>query len=148
AGSEYCYQFRRGNQEASPVGRFETAPPPDQPASVNFTYSGDSDGARQPDGSPPFNNFEVLDRAREENGDFFAYIGDTIYADSGFRHPPATTLSEYRDAYKENRGSPALPTLLGSTSIYALLDDHEVQNDFDGQTVAPALYAAGRQAFL
>jgi phosphodiesterase/alkaline phosphatase D-like protein len=148
AGTEYCYQFRRGNLEVSPVGRFETAPPPDRPASVNFTYSGDSDGARKPDGSPPFNNFEVLDRAREENGDFFAYIGDTIYADSGFRHPPATTLAEYRAAYKENRDYPALPNLLGSTSIYALLDDHEVQNDFDGQTVDPALYAAGRQAFL
>ena len=28
------------------------------------------------------------------------------------------------------------------------MDDHEVQNDYDGQTVDPARYAAGRQAFL
>lgn len=149
AGTNYCYQFRRGNQEASPVGRFETAPPPNQPASVNFTYSGDSDGFHKADGSPAFNNFEVLDRAREENGDFFAYIGDTIYSDSSFRPGgPATTLGEYRDAYKVNRGYPALTNLLASTSTYALFDDHEVQNDYDGQTVDPARYAAGREAFL
>ena len=28
------------------------------------------------------------------------------------------------------------------------MDDHEVVNDYDGQTVDPARYAAGRQAFL
>ena len=28
------------------------------------------------------------------------------------------------------------------------MDDHEVLNDFAGQTVNPARYAAGRQAFL
>jgi alkaline phosphatase D len=148
-GTEYCYQFRRGGTSTSPVGRFETAPRPDQPASVDFTYSGDSDGFHKTDGSPAFNNFEVLDRAREENGDFFAYIGDTIYSDSSFRPGgPAITLNDYRDAYKVNRAYPALTNLLASTSTYALFDDHEVLNDYDGQTVDPARYAAGRQAFL
>jgi len=148
-GTEYCYRFRRGEQAFSPVGRFETAPPEDQPASLEFTYSGDSDGNKKADGQPAFNNFEVLDRAREESSDFFAYIGDTIYSDSSFRPTgPATTLDEYRAAYKDNRGYPALTNLLASTSIYALLDDHEVLNDFDGQTVDPARYAAGRRAFL
>jgi alkaline phosphatase D len=150
-GTDYCYRFRQGNQSFSAVGKFETAPAPDRPASTEFTWSGDSDGTRKADGSPPFNNFEVLDRAREEQGDFFVYNGDTIYSDSGFRpNPPgpATTLDEYRAAYKENRGYPALTNLLGSTSTFALYDDHEVQNDYDGQTVDPARYAAGRQAFL
>jgi alkaline phosphatase D len=148
-GTQYCYQFRRGGTATSPVGRFETAPRPDQPASVNFTYSGDSDGSHKPDGSPAFNNFEVLDRAREENGDFFAFIGDTIYGDSSFRPTgPAITLDEYHGAHKEVRSYPALQKLMASTSTYALFDDHEVLNDYDGQTVDPARYAAGRQAFL
>jgi alkaline phosphatase D len=148
-GTDYCYRFRRGEQAFSPVGRFETAPPADQPASLEFTYTGDSDGNKKANGQPAFNNFETLDRAREEGSDFFAYIGDTIYSDSSFRPTgPATTLPEYRAAYRDNRTYPALTNLLASTSTYALLDDHEVVNDFDGQTVDPARYAAGRQAFL
>jgi alkaline phosphatase D len=147
-GVEYCYRFRHGNQTDSPVGRFKTAPPPDRPASIDFTYTGDSDGTRKADGSPAFNNFEVLDRAREEQGDFYVYDGDTIYSDSSFRPAPATTLDEYRAAYRVNRAYPALTNLFGSTSTYALWDDHEVMNDFDGLTVDPARFAAGRQAFL
>jgi alkaline phosphatase D len=151
-GTEYCFQFEseeKGVPEStSPIGRFETAPDDAEPASIEFTYTGDSDGTRKADGSPAFNNFEVLDRAREEASDFYVYNGDTIYSDSGFRPAPATTLDEYRAAYKVNRGNPALTNLLGSTSTYALMDDHEVQNDYDGLTVDPARYAAGRQAFL
>jgi alkaline phosphatase D len=150
--TEYCYQFRRGEEASSPVGRFKTAPDSDTAANVDFTYTGDSDGVRVDQGSgpePAFNNFEVLDRARQENGDFFVYLGDTIYSDSEVAgQPPAVTLDEYRAKYKENRTYPNLTNLLGSTSTYAQLDDHEVVNDFDGQTVSPARYAAGRQAFL
>ena len=40
-----------------------------------------------------------------------------------------------------------LTNLQKSTSTYPLIDDHEVQNDFAGQTVNPARYAAGLQAF-
>ena len=35
-----------------------------------------------------------------------------------------------------------------STSTYPLMDDHEIVNDYDGKTVDPARYAAGRQAFV
>jgi alkaline phosphatase D len=147
-GTRYCYRFRRGDEAFSPVGRFETAPDPGVAASVHFTYNGDMDGTRVA-GAPVFGNFEILDSMRAEAGDFSVLLGDTIYSDSGHRPTgPATTLAEYRAAYRENRSIPALPDYLASTSIYAQLDDHEVQNDFDGQTVDPARYAAGRQAFL
>jgi alkaline phosphatase D len=147
-GTEYCYRFRRGDESFSPVGVFTTAPGANSAADVEFTYSGDSDGTKV-SGSPFFNDFEVLDQARLENGNFFVYLGDTIYSDSGLRPSgPATTLAEYRDAYRVNREIPALPNLMKSTSTYALMDDHEVQNDYDGQTVNPARYAAGRRAFL
>ena len=146
-GTEYCFRFRRGDESFGPVGRFRTAPAAGTKANVDFTYSGDSDGTRV-NGVPAFNNFETLDRARDENAEFFVYNGDTIYSDSRFRSSPATTLPEYRAAYRENRTIAALPNLLQATSIYALMDDHEVQNDYDGQTVDPARYAAGRKAFL
>jgi phosphodiesterase/alkaline phosphatase D-like protein len=146
--TEFCYRFRRGDEAASPVGRFKTAPDPSSPADIHFTYTADSDGVKV-GGVPAFNNFEVLGQARQANGDFFAYIGDTIYADSEVGGiSPARTLDDFRAKYRENRTYSNLTDLLASTSTYALADDHEVTNDYDGQTVDPALYAAGREAFL
>jgi alkaline phosphatase D len=156
----YYYRFRHGSKELSPVGRFKTAPGPDTPSDLEFTYSGDSDGVKcsavvsgtctaSPTGTPFYNNWETLNQARLEGGDFFAYLGDTIYGDSEVRGiPPATTLADYRAKYRQNRTYSNLTNLLASTSTYAQFDDHEVVNDYQGQTVDPARYAAGRQAFL
>ena len=48
-------------------------------------------------GVNPFNNWETLTAAQNENADFFVYLGDTIYSDSSFRPGgPATTLDDYR----------------------------------------------------
>jgi alkaline phosphatase D len=142
----YYYRWRY-NDVLSDVGTFTTPPLPGTARDVRFVFSGDSDGTKV-HGVPAFNNFEVLDAVRAEHPDFFVYLGDTIYADSEFRSVPATTLAEYRDAYKENRDYPALRNLLKATSLYAIWDDHEVRDDFAGQTVDPLLYANGRQAFL
>ncbi len=143
----YFYRWRHGGETAR-TGTFRTAPAPDTAADVRLAFTGDSDGTRV-NGQPGFNNFEVLDALRAEHPDFWVYLGDTIYSDSSLRPTgPAVTLDEYRDAYEVNRGYPALRDLLAGTSTYAIWDDHEVHNDFDGQTVDPARYAAGRQAFL
>jgi alkaline phosphatase D len=145
--TQYWYRFKK-DAVLSPVGTFQTAPSASESEDVSLTYTGDSDGTGG-SASPPFNNFEVLDAANNEGGDFFIYNGDTIYADSSFRvGGPADTLPEYRDAYKENRTFANLTDLFAATSTYATWDDHEVVNDYDGQTVDPARYAAGRQAFL
>lgn len=143
----YFYRWRHGG-ETAPTGTFRTAPGVGTAADVRFAYTGDSDGTLV-NGQPGFNNFEVLDAIRAEDPDFWVYLGDTIYADSGLRPTgPAVTVDEYRDAYEVNRGYRALPDLQAGTSTYAIWDDHEVHNDFDGQTVDPARYAAGREAFL
>src|SRR5215211_4104396 len=99
----YYYRFRHGNEAGgavSPVGTFKTAPDPGAPASVKFTFTGDSDGTKNVAGMPAFNDFEVLNAARLENADFFVYLGDTIYADSVFRPAPAMTLDDYHAAYR------------------------------------------------
>ena len=36
---------------------------------------------------------------------------------------------------------------MSATGTYAQIDDHEVKNDFDGETVDPDRYAAGLEAF-
>lgn len=146
----YFYRWRAGagiGSHVSPTGSFKTAPLPTQAVPLRFAYSGDSDGALV-GGQPGYNHFEALDAIRSEQPDFFVYLGDTIYADSGLLPQPAQTLDEYRAAYKTNRALPALPNLLAAVSTYAIWDDHEVLNDYAGQTVDPSRYANGRQAFL
>ncbi len=143
-GTQYYYRFRDGDS-ISPTGQFRTAPLDGEAAPVRFVFSGDSDGTVQDDGTRPF-DFAVLDAARRENADFFLYFGDTIYADSPFGER-AETLDAYRAKYKENREIQLLRDLLASTAVYTVWDDHEVVNDFSGQTVDRALLGAGRQAF-
>jgi alkaline phosphatase D len=153
-GLRYWYRFNArplgepDNVTYSDVGTFRTAHLRLFGKDVEFTWDGDSQTSRVA-GQNPFNNWEVLDRAREEDGDFFVYLGDTIYSDSSFRPGgPADTVDEYRDTYEEGRTYPALTELMKSTSTYPLMDDHEIVNDYDGKTVDPARYAAGRQAFV
>ncbi len=135
----------------SETGSFRTAPVATAAASARFAFSGDSDGTLL-GGVPFFNDFEALDAARAEGLDFFVYLGDQIYSDSFVRGlagmGPAVTLDEYRDTWKTNREIVALRELLKATSIFSIWDDHEVVNDYDGQTVDPARYAAGRQAYF
>lgn len=143
----YYYRWSRFAAH-SETGTFKTPPLPSSSEDVRFAFSGDSDGTVV-NGVRPMGDFLSLDAARAEGLDFFAYLGDTIYSDSGLRPGgPAMTLDEYRDAYKENREVTALRDLAAATSMYAQWDDHEVYNDFDGQTVDPMRYADGRQAFL
>lgn len=141
------YYFRwRHNSADSPTGTFRTAPAPDVSAGARFTWTGDSDGTRVA-GLPAWNNFEVFDAVRAEAADFFVYLGDTVYPDSVKRSAPARTLADYRAVYKESRGYPSLQALLQSVSTYAIWDDHEVADDWSGQTVDPVLYANGRRSF-
>jgi phosphodiesterase/alkaline phosphatase D-like protein len=145
--TRYWYRFKK-DEDLSPVGTFKTAPAANQSSDVEFTWSGDSD-AFKVNGVNPFNNWETLAAAQAEDADFFIYLGDTIYSDSRNRPGgPATTLADYRDAYRLQRTYANLTNLQASTSTYPLMDDHEIQNDYDGQTVDPARYTAGRQAFL
>ncbi len=116
-------------------GTFVTAPAPDDPASFTFVVSGDSWARFQP--------FRVFAAMGEMEPDFFLYLGDTIYADLSL--PPARTLNQYRRAYKVNRRDASLQWLLNLTSVYAIWDDHEVENNFD--RTHPRI-PIGRQAFL
>jgi alkaline phosphatase D len=142
----YHYRWRHKSAD-SPAGTFKTAPTPNAPADARFTWTGDSDGTRV-GGSAAWNDFDVFEAVRGEYGDFFIYLGDTIYADSQKRSgKPAATLSEYREVYKEARGYPHLRNLFQAVSTYATWDDHEVRDDWSGATIDPVLYANGRRAF-
>jgi alkaline phosphatase D len=137
----YFYRFLSPDGTASPTGTFRTAPAEDVDQDVVFAYSGDSADYLQP--------FTLLTTVRQEDPDFFIYLGDTVIADPDVEGASiATTLPEYRQLYKNNREDENLLNLLAATSTYAQWDDHEVVNDFDSETVDPAMMAAGLQAFL
>ncbi|MGQ9572631.1 MAG: alkaline phosphatase D family protein [Dehalococcoidia bacterium] len=140
-GQRYYYRFLSSDGTASPTGTFLTAPPDTVASDVVFAYSGDSNSFYKP--------FRLLSTVVRDDPAFFIYLGDTIYADDDRGGiPVATTVDGYREHYKFNREDEHLQGLLAATSTYAIWDDHEVVNDFAGQTVDPDMLAAGRQAFL
>ena len=152
----YYYKWRHGSA-SSEIGKFKTAPiqssssmiPPNRQPDVDFVWSGDSDPSKI-NGVPEFGNWKALDSARTEAGlDFFIYLGDTIYSDfrAGGKLPDAQTLDEYRSLYKDARAMDSLHNLLKSTSTYPIWDDHEVRDDWDGETVDPVFHEIGRKAF-
>jgi phosphodiesterase/alkaline phosphatase D-like protein len=145
ANTQYYYRFRSPTG-ISPSGAFRTAPHPEDDVEVRFVISGDSNlGYTAPRGL----DFHVLSAAAAEDPDFFVYFGDTIYADSGILPTgDAFTLDEYRAVHRLTRADPHLQTLLASTGTYSGWDDHEVRNDYAGETVDPAQFENGARAFF
>jgi phosphodiesterase/alkaline phosphatase D-like protein len=145
--SQYHYRFVAPvTEQMSPAGSFRTAPSEDDGAPVRFVVSGDSNlGYTAPLGL----DFHVLSAAAAENPDFFVFFGDTIYADSGILPGgDAFTLDEYREVHRLTRGDPHLQTLLAATGTFSGWDDHEVRNDYDGETVDPEQFENGARAFF
>ena len=116
-----------------PIGRFRTASETAQ--EFTFTWSADMEAGHQP--------FTLFDRIVEKDPHFFLHLGDTMYADRP-RERAVSTLAGFRSKHRENRADPHLQRLLASMPVYAIWDDHEVQNDFDR---THPLIPLGRQAF-
>jgi len=145
-GTRYYFRFQVGGTVYSETGTFVTAPPPDSRADVRLAFSGDADSTNWSKGSGFA--FGLLDALAAEALDLFLFIGDTIYADSPLAAQPARTLADYRAKHLEARTVPAMQRLLRRAPVVVIWDDHEVQNDFDRETVDPARFAAGHQAFV
>ena len=143
--TQYYYRFSNGTGQSA-GGSFRTAPDASDPESLSFVISGDSNlGYTAPRGL----DFHVLSAAAAEDPDFFVYYGDTIYADSGILPGgDAFTLAEYREVHRLTRGDPHLQTLLAATATYSGWDDHEVRNDYAGETVDPEQFENGARAFF
>ena len=138
--TEYFYrgvirnEIKKGNPIYSSVGRFRT--PSEKADSFRFAISGDTIAKFQP--------FDLFNKMREKKPDFFIYLGDTIYADYPSKEF-IPVLSHYRWKYRENREDQPLQEFLKNVPVYAVWDDHEVENNFDSSWGAQI--AVGRQAF-
>jgi len=144
--TRYYYRFRVERGGVSESGTFVTAPPAEAAADLRLAFSGDADGTHV--GGAPVYPHEVFRAAAGERPDLFVFLGDTIYSDSSHSPHRASTLDEYRAKYRESRSIPSVRAALRAAAVEVMWDDHEVANDFDPQSVAPAKYAAGRRAFL
>lgn len=98
---------------------------------LRFGASGDWRGELAP--------YPAISNVPARELDFFAVLGDTIYADfPSFAVPleQATTLDDFRakhdEVYSAVVNLNTLADLRASTSIYATIDDHEVIDDFSG----------------
>lgn len=145
-GTRYFYRFRVGRGARSDVGTFMTAPAAGAGADLRLAFSGDMDGTHVA-GAPVF-SLSLLDAVAAERPDIFILLGDTIYSDSPHGPRSARTLDEYRAKYREAQATSSVRALLRSTSVIAMWDDHEVENDFDRESVEPEKFAAGHRAFL
>ena len=146
----YHYRFSTmDGSDFSDVGTFVTLPAAATPARLNMVVTGDSDSLWTQDPDPQTEPFEVLTRALSEDPNLFIYMGDTIYSDSETGAPLARTRAEKWAKYSDNR-VPAAQAILRATNTWAVWDDHEVVNDFDGAVLSvtdPKLLKAGKQAF-
>ncbi len=146
SGTRYFSRFKVGRGAHSEVGTFITAPAAGTGADLRLAFSGDVDGTHV--GGAPVFSLGLLDTVAAERPDLFILLGDSIYSDSPHMPRPARTLDEYRAKYREVQSIPSMRALLRATSVIAMWDDHEVENDFDRESVDPEKFAAGRRAFL
>jgi alkaline phosphatase D len=145
----YWYRFQtRG--EHSPVGRFQTALPPDSHAPVRFAFFSCADYTH--------GFYNAYERMAHEDVDFVVCLGDYIYAETyhtradgtGVRNDrtgrpasvenrklndvtrEAVSLGDYRAKYALYRSDPALRRMHARFPMVAIWDDHEVQDNYAG----------------
>lgn len=139
AGTWHRYRFEAIDASGavlgvSDPGRFRTAIQSDSAERLTFgavscTKAGHS--------------FATLARAAENPGlDAFLLLGDIVYTDG------SRTLADYEAAWERGIGSPEYRALRASTSTVAIWDDHEVRNNWTGESVESGLYSAAQEAFL
>ncbi|MGO3211266.1 MAG: alkaline phosphatase D family protein [Brachybacterium sp.] len=140
-GTDYYYQFTVGRQK-SPVGRFRTLPAAGAEAesfsfglvSCQAWYHGHFTAHRH--------------LAAEEELDLVVFVGDYIYeygitdsnlwrqgAEVGEAHAvEIETLEQYRLRYALFKSDPHLQALHARVPAVAVWDDHEVQNNYTGES--------------
>ncbi len=118
----------------SPFGFVRAALAPDALEVITFAGTSCSNQNAAP--------LPVLSDAAQKKLDFFLHVGDHLYADS------ATNLTEYRQRYDAAWKIPGLKALHASAGMMLTWDDHEVDNNWNPETISPARFDAARKAFF
>jgi alkaline phosphatase D len=143
--TRYWYRFETRHSH-SPVGRFQTALPPDSHEPVRFACFSCANFAH--------GFYNAYDAMARDDLDFAVCLGDYIYAESrqnvadgsGVRDDligsqslrpnvlrEAITLADYRAKYALYRSDPALRRMHAAFPTIAIWDDHELENNYAGR---------------
>ncbi len=138
----YFYRFETDGRE-SPVGRFQTALPPDSNRPVKLAFFSCQNF--------PHGYFNAHDLMADEDLDFVVNLGDYIYSEAyhsradgtGVRDDrigrereeiirEAISLSDYRRKYPLYRSDKGLRDMHAAFPLVSTWDDHELQNNYAG----------------
>ena len=137
-GERYRYEFAEvnGNVETGQVvgGHFVSAPALHETPIIRIGAGSCANNSMTP---------STLSHAASNDLDAFLFLGDTSYNDDA-----SASVASYRGQWESNLEKAEFRELRGATSLLATWDDHEVVNNWDGETVDPARLAAARQAFF
>jgi alkaline phosphatase D len=160
--ARYFYRFcLMSRARCSDTGTFVTAPRTRARPTIRFGWSGDQDAQPKPGTRIPFyntvgdHNFKVWKTMRGERNDFNIALGDTIYSDSEVGGatlngvfvglPPALTLEQKWQKYRQNLAMRNFQRIRGSAAFYSQPDDHEWINDFGPNETLQGTNAQRRQ---
>ncbi len=128
--TQYIYHVRTADT-IEVTGTFRTAAAVGAKTGLRFGASGDWRGELAP--------YPAVRNAPQRDLDFFVALGDTIYADFPSPTVPVTqakSLTQFRqkhaEVYSEKLELNSLADLRRNTALFAVIDDHEVTNDFAG----------------
>jgi phosphodiesterase/alkaline phosphatase D-like protein len=112
-------------------GRFSTFPQAGAPAAFRFVFGSCNLHSMGLIARPDRAWAEIGDIARRHEASFMLHCGDQIYADIPFA--PSASLAHYRDKYLD-AWEDCVPAqrILTERPHYMTLDDHEIDNNFDG----------------
>jgi alkaline phosphatase D len=147
-GRDHWYRFLLGDEE-SPVGRTRTLP--DAGAAVDRWRLAFASCQNWQSGWWP-----ALAHLAEEDLDLVVHLGDYVYESgaggdlAGRRHEPdheCATLDDYRARYAQYKGDPALRAAHAAAPWVVTWDDHEVANNYAGDTEDADRRLAGYRAW-
>jgi alkaline phosphatase D len=138
AGERYRYAFVETAGDArvgrSIIGRFRAPIAPDASEVLTFGAVSCTDESRP---------LDVLARAAERDDlDAFLFLGDNAYCES------CNTLDDYHAFYTRHFRRPEHVAIRARTGNYMTWDDHEVDNDWNPETIEPARLDAAFQSFF
>ncbi|PVH74352.1 hypothetical protein DL98DRAFT_499899 [Cadophora sp. DSE1049] len=81
---------------------------------------------------PGFKHMEKVVKSIPGGAQFMLFLGDFIYIDVPKRF--GSSVEDYRREYRQVYGSPDWPSVGQNMSWIHVLDDHEIANDWDGNT--------------
>lgn len=133
AGRDYWYRFTAGSAR-SPIGHTRTAPRPDA-ANARLRLAVASCQQYE------HGYYAAYRHMLDDDLDLIVHVGDYIYETSwgvnpirSHNAPEIFTLDDYRARYALYRGEPELQAAHAAYPWLVTWDDHEVENDYAGET--------------